>query len=69
MPGGFQGVWRKALQLLRGPSFKDLLDESSENLRDKEILMVCPVCKQRVPMSPRCPNCGSPRHRPVDRRV
>lgn len=69
MAGAWPGLWRGLRRLFAGPSFKDYLEESTEELKRKPIEMRCPACGKVVPFMDRCPNCGSPRHPPVDERV
>lgn len=69
MPGGLTDWWWRLTRHFRTPTFQDFLQDSADRLREKPIRMVCPACKTEVPLANRCPNCGSPRHPPVDHHV
>ncbi|MEK6712403.1 MAG: hypothetical protein AABZ64_17685 [Nitrospinota bacterium] len=63
------GLWKGLRRLLAGPSFRDHLEDAAEALKRKPVEMRCPACGKVVPLLDRCPNCGTPRHPPLDERV
>lgn len=69
MKGRPDSLWKRIKRHFTVPTFADFLADSAEELRSKPILMTCPACGRQAPLAERCPHCGSPRHRPVDRRV
>ena len=69
MPEKKKGILKRIVHHFRAPSFKELLEESTEALHDKPIAMTCPRCGHMVPVAAKCANCGRPRDATVDKRV
>lgn len=63
------GIFTRIARHFRGPTFEELLEESTESLGERPIMMTCPRCGHSVPAAEKCANCGRPRQAIIDKRV
>ncbi len=69
MPKREKSLWERIRQHFRVPTFQEVLDESTEGMKERPILADCPRCGQAVPLGKPCPKCGSPRYPTIDERA
>jgi uncharacterized OB-fold protein len=69
MPDKKKGILKRIARHFRAPSFDELLEESTEALHEKNIVMTCPRCGHTVPIADKCANCGRQRQAIIDKRV
>lgn len=64
-----KGMWKRLARHFRGPTFEELLEESTDALQGRPVMMICPRCGHSVPAADKCANCGRPREATIDKRV